>query len=125
MEKILPVGSVVKVEGLEAKQVVIGLLLENTGDANVYDYLGAVYPVGYFPNENVSFFNHDSIIEVLHQGYDEPEHSEYVELLEIAYKRGKYENLEYEVTANTDLNQIKEKAAKGEIEETEEDFLEL
>lgn len=125
MEKILPVGTVVNVEGLEAKQIIIGLLLENSNDGKVYDYLGAVYPIGYFPNENISFFDNDSILEVLHEGYHGPDHDEYVELLEIAYKRGKYENLDYEVTISTDLKQIQEKVETGEIEEVEEDFFEL
>ena len=61
-EKLLPLGSIVYLEGGTVKVMVVGrgAVLEQEG-TNVYsDYVGVVYPRGINP-EDAAFFNHESI----------------------------------------------------------------
>ncbi|PEF72835.1 DUF4176 domain-containing protein [Bacillus pseudomycoides] len=70
MDKVLPLGSVVRVSLEEEKDVdyVIttrGLLLD---DNTFYDYGGVLYPVG-LTAETYKLFNHSDIVEVKFEGY--------------------------------------------------------
>lgn len=72
MERIdyLPLGSVVYLEGGSRKLLIIsrGLIVKN-GDGVVYfDYSGVPYPHG-LTDEHVAYFQHDSIVKVVFEGY--------------------------------------------------------
>lgn len=68
--KILPIGSVMRLKGGERKLMIIGrapLYMHNDEEYYV-DYCGCLYPDGQF-TENMFFFNHEDIEEVYHMGY--------------------------------------------------------
>ncbi|PDY47335.1 DUF4176 domain-containing protein [Bacillus pseudomycoides] len=70
MEKVLPLGSVVRVSFAEEKDVdyVIttrGILLD---DETFYDYGGVLHPVG-LTGDTYKLFNHSDILEVKFEGY--------------------------------------------------------
>ncbi|MGG5793502.1 hypothetical protein CN941_02975 [Bacillus cereus] len=66
--KLLPIGSVVKLEDLEQVIMIIGRMVVSV-DKRDFDYIGVPYPVGYLGEEKVVCFNHDKIVEEMHRGY--------------------------------------------------------
>ncbi|KOS28545.1 hypothetical protein ADK18_10240 [Bacillus anthracis] len=66
--KLLPIGTVVKLEGVKQVMMIIGRMIESAHKRN-FDYVGVPYPVGYLGDEKVLCFNHDKIVEEMHRGY--------------------------------------------------------
>ncbi|MEY8350911.1 DUF4176 domain-containing protein [Bacillus cereus] len=66
--KLFPIGTVVKLEDLEQVIMIIGRMAVSA-DKRDFDYVGALYPVGYLGDEKVLCFNHDKIVEEMHRGY--------------------------------------------------------
>jgi len=66
--KLLPIGSVVKLEDLEQVIMIIGRMVVSA-DKRDFDYAGVPYPVGYLGDEKVLCFNHDKVVEEMHRGY--------------------------------------------------------
>ena len=74
--KLLPIGTVVKLEDIEQFVMIIGRMV-TSADKREFDYIGVPYPVGYigvpYPvgylgEEKVLCFNHDKIVEEMHRG---------------------------------------------------------
>lgn len=85
MKDLLPVGSVVILEGGTKKVMIVGILQaknQEDGNAKIYDYLGVPYPEGYLGEESAFLFQHESIREVNFRGYDEEERAAFLNLLE-------------------------------------------
>ncbi len=61
LEKLLPLGSVVKLKGVERKVMIIGsiiLVQKENEDAKMFDYLGCLYPIGIMSEKtNLHFYN--------------------------------------------------------------------
>ncbi|AJH72613.1 MULTISPECIES: DUF4176 domain-containing protein [Bacillus] len=66
--KLLPIGTVVKLEEIEQFVMIIGRMVVSA-DKRDFDYVGVPYPVGYLGDEKVLCFNHDKIVEEIHRGY--------------------------------------------------------
>ena len=60
--KLLPIGTVVKLEETELFVMIIGRMVVSA-DKRDFDYVGVPYPVGYLGDEKVLCFNHDKIVE--------------------------------------------------------------
>ncbi|MDA1906054.1 DUF4176 domain-containing protein [Bacillus cereus] len=66
--KLLPIGTVVKLEDIEQFVMIIGRMV-TSADKREFDYIGVPYPVSYLGDEKVLCFNHDKIVEEMHRGY--------------------------------------------------------
>lgn len=66
--KLLPIGTVVKLEEIEQFVMIIGRMVVSA-DKRDFDYVGVPYPVGYLGDEKVLCFNYDKIVEEMHRGY--------------------------------------------------------
>ncbi|PFE03377.1 hypothetical protein COE15_26440 [Bacillus cereus] len=66
--KLVPIGTVVKLEEVEPIIMIIGRMVVSA-DKRDFDYVGVPYPVGYLGDEKVLCFNHDKIVEEMHRGY--------------------------------------------------------
>ncbi|MBE7094368.1 DUF4176 domain-containing protein [Bacillus cereus] len=66
--KLLPIGTVVKLEEIEQFVMIIGRMVVSA-DKRDFDYVGVPYPVGYLGDEKVLCFNYDKIVEETHRGY--------------------------------------------------------
>lgn len=64
---LLPVGSVVRLQGADALVMVLGF--QPQLDEGSADYLGAVYPQGLVSDDAALAFDADAIAEVVHRGY--------------------------------------------------------
>lgn len=74
--KYWPIGSCVIIKGSVRKIIIIarGLVTAATGEPKYFDYGGCFYPEG-LVGDQILFFNHEDISEVIHEGYkddDEP-----------------------------------------------------
>lgn len=73
MEKILAIGSVVKVnmKNLEKPIMIIGRFMKSSKEpeSKMYDYLGVVYPYGFVGNDNLILFDEEGIEQILYEGY--------------------------------------------------------
>ena len=65
--ELLPVGSVVRLEGADALVMVAGF--KPTFDGVEADYLGVVYPQGLVSDDAALAFDADAIAEVVFRGY--------------------------------------------------------
>ena len=72
--RLLPVGSVVLLDGGEKKVMVTGFYTFPVEDSQkIYDYCGCLYPEGIVSSEKNLVFDHSQIVKVLHVGYKDDE----------------------------------------------------
>ncbi|MBQ1290297.1 MAG: DUF4176 domain-containing protein [Lachnospiraceae bacterium] len=65
---LLPIGSVVRVQGSEALLLVTGTNVSDPA-GNIYDYQACFYPVGFLSEDQLAAFNHTDIEEIYAVGY--------------------------------------------------------
>ena len=87
MKELLPIGSVVLLQGLNKKIMIVGVLQVKQEANKLYDYLGVPYPEGYIGESKNILFNHDKINDVIFTGYDNPERRGFLEILKLAYDK--------------------------------------
>lgn len=78
MKNLLPIGSVVRVEGGTKYLMIIGILQEDD-EGNRYDYISCIFPEGYIDAETFFLFNHGDIADVEFVGCINAETQVYVE----------------------------------------------
>ena len=66
---LLPIGSVVALEGATRKLMIIGLLVQDEQTKTMYDYIGEPFPEGYIDAETMFLFQHEDIDSVHFLGY--------------------------------------------------------
>jgi hypothetical protein len=86
MEELLPIGSIVLLNGGEKRLMIIGVLQVNPDDNEEYDYLACLYPEGFVGPEHIYLFNSEDIESVVAEGFTDDEHYEFRDsLLEVIY----------------------------------------
>lgn len=81
-KEFLPVGSVVLLKEATRPVVVIGYMIVEEGQSEIWDYLGCAYPVGVIGNENNLLFQKNQIDKVLHTGFANDEGKQFLKDLE-------------------------------------------
>ena len=81
---ILPIGSVVLLEKGKKRLLISGYMPVMKKENRVYDYCGILYPEGMVDDE-VFFFNHSDIKDVIHEGYKDSEYDSFMERIEDFY----------------------------------------
>ena len=82
IKELLPIGSIVLLEGGEKKLMIIGIKQTDvSGDGREYDYLGVLYPEGHIGDQFQYLFNHVDIKEILFRGYEDDERDEFLDKL--------------------------------------------
>ena len=86
-DMLLPIGSVVLLEGGTRKTVIMGVLqFDAKNQEKIYDYLGVPYPEGYLGPGSTYLFNHEHITEVYQRGYEDDERERFMQAVEQVYK---------------------------------------
>lgn len=78
MDRILPIGSVVRLNNGKEKLMILNRvpLYNNNGMLGYFDYSASIYPYG--PSgQDVFFFNEEDIKEVLFEGYKDEDEEEF------------------------------------------------
>lgn len=101
MEKLLPIGSIVILNNGKQKLMIIGRgsLYNNGGTIGYFEYSACIYPFGQ-ANQQVLFFNHENIKEVLFEGYHDEDEEAYCKLYEKQIQECNYPRLELEQQVN-------------------------
>lgn len=74
MQGILPIGTVVLLEGSDKKAMIIGVCQQLEGDnTRVWDYVGVPYPEGYLGSKYTFVFDGDQIQDICQLGYQDEE----------------------------------------------------
>lgn len=75
--QLLPIGSVVTLEGAEKKLMVMGVFPADSDSGKIYDYIAVPYPEGYIDNETMFLFMHKDIQTVEYLGFINAEHQSF------------------------------------------------
>lgn len=76
--KLLPIGSVVLLDGGQKKVMITGFYTIPSNDTNtMYDYSGCLYPEGVISSNQTLLFNHNQIVKVYYMGYKDNEEKEF------------------------------------------------
>ena len=80
-KELLPLGSILYLEGATSKLMVVGLgpVFESDNEPVYSDYVGVVYPEGINP-EDAIFFNHENIDKVVFEGFKDEEEERFMEV---------------------------------------------
>lgn len=78
---MLPIGSIVYLKEGTNKLMILnrGPIIELDGTKTLFDYSGCFYPQGLVP-ENVFYFNHENIDEVVFEGFKDSEEDRFQKL---------------------------------------------
>ncbi len=88
MKELLPIGSIVLLEGGEKKVMIYGRKQLKKDTERIYDYIGCLYPEGNISEEFTYLFNHENIKEVFHEGYSDEEEVEFQKVIKQAIEDG-------------------------------------
>jgi hypothetical protein len=70
-EDLLPIGSVVRMEGVEPNIMIYGRKQSGVGGGDrVWDYVGCPYPQGHLSPDTNLFFDHEHIRELIFKGLE-------------------------------------------------------
>ena len=67
----LPVGSIVLLKGATQNVIIIGFAPIEHGQAKVWNYLGAPYPIGVISSDKNLLFDNEQIDKVIAKGYSD------------------------------------------------------
>ena len=67
----LPVGSIVLLKGATQNVIIRGFAPIEHGQAKVWDYLGAPYPIGVISSDKNLLFDNEQIDKVIAKGYSD------------------------------------------------------
>lgn len=81
MKKVLPIGSVVTLEGGTKSLMIIGIYTVDKDENKEYDYVGCPFPEGYIDSDTFFLFNHEDIAKVEYLGFINAEVQAYMELM--------------------------------------------
>ena len=87
VNEYLPIGSVVLLSGGTRKAMITGIMQRSQKDDNVieeYDYIGVGYPEGFLNVQTMVLFNHSQINDVVFKGYENPERTKLLEIIQKA-----------------------------------------
>lgn len=76
--KLLPIGSVVKIESGSKKVMITGYYSKNDKDSKIYTYNGCIFPEGFMENTFL-LFDAPQIEDVLYRGYENEEFDNYLD----------------------------------------------
>lgn len=94
MEKILPIGTVVRLKHGEQKIMITcrAPLYNNNGTIGYFDYSACLYPTGQADQQSF-FFNEEDIEEIFFEGYRDEDEEKFCELYENAISQIQYPKL--------------------------------
>lgn len=73
MRTLLPIGSVVLLEGAEKRLMICGRLQTDVSTGKTYDYSGCLYPEGVLDSKEFFMFNNENIKKLYFVGFQDGE----------------------------------------------------
>lgn len=82
MRTLLPIGSVVLLEGAEKRLMICGRLQTDVSTGKTYDYSGCLYPEGVLDSKEFYMFNSENIKKLFFIGFQDGEEISFKKFLE-------------------------------------------
>lgn len=82
MKELLPIGSIVRMEGGEKRLMIYGIYQSEEDSDTEYDYIGVLYPEGNIGEDLHYLFQHEDIEEIYFRGYEDEEREDFLKRLE-------------------------------------------
>lgn len=80
MKSLLPLGTVVSLNGMEHRIMILGYARFKEGDtSHVYDYIGCNFPEGFVGVDKTMIFDHESITSLYYLGYNNAESAQFIQ----------------------------------------------
>ncbi|MBQ1525780.1 MAG: DUF4176 domain-containing protein [Lachnospiraceae bacterium] len=76
---LLPIGSVVLLKGAKTKLMIVGRILSDEKETDIFDYAGCIYPIGMTADNDLYFFNRDAIDRIYFIGLQDEDELNYKE----------------------------------------------
>lgn len=97
MERLLPIGSIVRLKNGEQKLMIISraALYNNQGTLGYFEYSACLYPNGH-TNQNAFFFNEENIEEIIFEGFCDKDEENFAMAFEEQIEKTKYPRLHLE-----------------------------
>ena len=89
VNELLPIGSIVLLEGVEKKLMIFGVGQTQLEENKDFDYIGVVYPEGNMGEGSQFLFNHSDIEEIVFRGYEDEERDNFLEMLNSYFEENK------------------------------------
>ncbi len=89
VNELLPIGSIVLLEGAEKKLMIFGVGQTQLEENKDFDYIGVVYPEGNMGEGSQFLFNHSDIGEIVFRGYEDEERDNFLEMLNSYFEENK------------------------------------
>ncbi|MBQ3061307.1 MAG: DUF4176 domain-containing protein [Lachnospiraceae bacterium] len=86
IKELLPIGSIVKIGGVEKKFMIIGVRQTDMETNKEYDYMASMYPEGFVSNDGQILLEHEMIEQVVFIGYEDSEREKFLNNLCEYYK---------------------------------------
>lgn len=80
-KKLFPIGTVVSVDGLPTRVMIIGHLQQQEGAEKIWDYAAVPFPIGLMSPDEFVLFDHEKITLLSFIGLQDKEGLEYMKLL--------------------------------------------
>lgn len=84
-EKVYPLGTVVKLKEQTERYMITGML-RPMKDGKVVDYAAVRFPLGNVGAQSFRYFNHEDVVEVLHEGYRHADFEKLTQIMPALYK---------------------------------------
>ena len=75
MDNLLPIGSIVLLDGADKRLMICGVAQTNPADGKVYDYLACLYPEGFIGAKHTYLFDHKEIQRIDAEGFTDDEYA--------------------------------------------------
>ena len=89
VNELLPIGSIVLLEGAEKKLMIFGVGQTQLEENKDFDYIGVVYPEGNMGEGSQFLFNHSDIEEIVFRGYEDEKRDNFLEMLNSYFEENK------------------------------------
>ena len=88
MNELLPVGSVVLLEGATKKTIIMGIFqISEDHPGEIYEYLGVPYPEGYMGAGTSYLLKQKDVVKVIWRGHEDEEREAMLNMLENLVKQ--------------------------------------
>lgn len=79
MDKILPIGSVVRLKGMTdgMSMMIAGYYPLEESIEKIFEYSGILYPQGFIGDRSIFLFDSEDVEEIIFEGYSDREGEEY------------------------------------------------
>lgn len=90
---LLPIGSVVLLQESKKRVMIVGVCQQSVGEVTkLYDYVGVLFPEGYFSSDKMFMFNNNQIDQIFALGYQDGEQLQFKAKADEMMKKLREEN---------------------------------